>query len=90
MTSKAPTGGTTSPINGQFYDGGQFIPDHGAYCGKGKNRVTREEFNRVAALVESTGNTLEYRETTGEFVVVIPGGNLMYRARTLSTIAKAY
>ena len=40
-----------SPVNGQFYNGGEFIPDTGAYCGKGKNKVSRDEFARVAAAV---------------------------------------
>jgi hypothetical protein len=89
-TIKAPAGGIVSVVNGRFYAGGEFIPDTGAYCGKGKNRATPAEFARVAEAVAATGNTLEYREATGEFVVVIPGGNLMFRARSLATIAKAY
>ena len=29
----APAGGHVSPVNGQWYDGGQFMPDHGLFCG---------------------------------------------------------
>lgn len=85
-----PAGGTVSPVNGQFYNGGEFIPDTGAYCGKGKNKVSRDEFARVAAAVAATGRRLEYRESTGEFVVFMPTGNVYVRAARLATIARAF
>jgi hypothetical protein len=90
MTNRAPTGGITSAVNGQFYEGGQFSPEHGLFCGKGKNRVTKAEFDRVSSLVSAAGKTLEYREETGEFVVLYVGGNIMFRARSLATLAKAF
>ncbi|HVL13590.1 MAG TPA: hypothetical protein VM529_13565 [Gemmata sp.] len=31
---KAPAGGLVSAVNGQFYEGGQFVPEHGLYCGR--------------------------------------------------------
>lgn len=33
FTTQAPIGGRVSPVNGQFYVGGQFMPDHGLFCG---------------------------------------------------------
>lgn len=30
---KAPTGGMTSNVNGEFYAGGKFMPETGLYCG---------------------------------------------------------
>ena len=39
MSLQAPVGGHVSIVNGQFYKGGQFVPDHGLFCGKaGKKR----------------------------------------------------
>jgi hypothetical protein len=32
--TKAPAGGLVSVVNGQFYEGGQFTPDSGLYCGR--------------------------------------------------------
>ncbi len=32
MNFQAPVGGTISPVNDKFYEGGQFIPDTGLYC----------------------------------------------------------
>lgn len=30
---QAPVGGAISPVNDQFYEGGQFMPDTGLWCG---------------------------------------------------------
>jgi hypothetical protein len=32
---RAPSGGTISIINDKHYVGGQFVPEHGLFCGKG-------------------------------------------------------
>lgn len=32
--SKAPAGGMASNVNGNWYEGGQFMPEHGLFCGK--------------------------------------------------------
>jgi hypothetical protein len=90
MTNKAPTGGMTSAVNGQFYEGGEFMPDHGHYCGRGKNRVTRVAFDVVAEMVRADGKELVYDERYGEFRVLYQTGNVMYRARALATIAKCF
>lgn len=42
-TIHAPAGGHVSPVNGQLYDGGQFMPDHGLFCGM-------SERNQLAAI----------------------------------------
>lgn len=88
--AKAPAGGIISVVNGQFYNGGEFIPDTGEYCGRGKNRVARGEFDRVARAVAAAGKRLEFRESTGEFVVFYATGNIYIRAASLRTIAKAF
>jgi hypothetical protein len=31
--SKAPSGGMASKVNGQWYEGGEFMPLHGLFCG---------------------------------------------------------
>ena len=31
---RAPVGGCVSRVNGEFYNGGEFMPDHGLFCGK--------------------------------------------------------
>lgn len=31
---RAPAGGTISIINDKHYEGGQFVPEHGLFCGK--------------------------------------------------------
>ena len=42
---KANKGGQVSPVNGCDYAGGQFMPEHGEYCGCGAGRVRREVLN---------------------------------------------
>ena len=88
--AKAPAGGIVSVVNGQFYNGGEFIPDTGEYCGRGRNKVGRDRFDRVARAVAAAGKRLEFRESTGEFVVLYPTGNIMVRAASLATIEKAF
>lgn len=48
MTLKAPAGGLVSPVNGQFYNGGEFIPDTGLFCGK-KGAKRREKVEKATA-----------------------------------------
>jgi hypothetical protein len=79
-----------SAVNGQFYHGGEFTPDHGKYCGRGKNRVTESQFAAVAAKVAAAGKVLEVSEQTGEFVVKSLTGNGLFRAASLKTIAKCF
>lgn len=31
---RAPAGGTISIINDKHYEGGQFVPEHGLFCGR--------------------------------------------------------
>jgi hypothetical protein len=48
MPAKAPKGGLVSRVNGQFYEGGEFIPDHGLFCGK-KGAVRRKKVDAATA-----------------------------------------
>ena len=90
VVNKAIAGGMVSAVNGQWYEGGQFMPDHGKFCGKGRNRVSMDEFSVVEAMVAAQGKSLSYNSATGDFVVKFPTGNIMYRSRSLGTIKKAF
>jgi hypothetical protein len=46
---KACTGGQVSPLNGEEYKGGQFMPEHGDFCGLGKNRIAAARLVAVNA-----------------------------------------
>jgi hypothetical protein len=46
-TMRAPAGGTISIINDKHYDGGQFLPEHGLFCGK-KGAKRQALWNSVA------------------------------------------
>jgi hypothetical protein len=89
-TSRAPRGGVVSAVNGQFYEGGEFTPDHGLYCGKGRNRCTQAAFDDLARKVEAAGKTLVWDEARGDFRILYQGGNCMFRAANLKTLAKLY
>src|SRR5262245_12059902 len=42
--NQAPKGGTTSKVNGWWYEGGQFLPLHGLFAGKaGARRKARAD-----------------------------------------------
>lgn len=51
MSAKAPAGGIVSVINGRYYSGGEFVPDHGRSCGRGEKPGMREEAGRIAAAI---------------------------------------
>jgi hypothetical protein len=89
MTAKAPKGGIVSHVNGQFYEGGEFVPDTGLYCGIGKNRVSRAAFDVVAQKAASRNWTLRFNEAHGLFQVCFATGNTVFSARNLATINKA-
>lgn len=85
---KAPKGGIVSPVNGQFYEGGEFAPDTGLYCGKGKNRVTKVEFDDLAERVKAKhGWTLIFDEKQDRFRLMHPTGNGMAGAKTLKGLS---
>jgi len=48
-TLKAPTGGATSIVNGARYEGGQFMPLTGLFCGKKGERRKQKWEKAVAA-----------------------------------------
>ena len=85
---KAPKGGQVSVVNGQFYEGGEFMPDHGRFCGKGKYKVTAADFDAMAAhIMAARGWTLRYNEAKDVFQAVLATGNVMSSARSLRTLA---
>jgi hypothetical protein len=90
MVGKAPAGGMTSAVNGNWYEGGQFTPDHGKCCGKGKNRVTAARFDQVRALVEADGKVLVYDEKWGDFRVKWQTDLVVLHAANLETIARCF
>ena len=93
---KAPKGGITSEVNGQWYNGGEFTPDTGLYCGRGKNRVTAARFAEVAAHMTKLGYSLRYSDKhehfeatrTVRFADVATTDQIFFTARNLSTFAK--
>ncbi len=91
---KAPKGGMVSAVNGQFYEGGEFVPDHGKYCGKGSNRVTKDRLAEVAARMALAPLyqtcTLRFSEINDRFEIVYPGGNIMMGSKNLGTLAKLF
>lgn len=86
MPAKAPIGGIVSQVNGQFYNGGEFVPETGLYCGKGKNRVAKPEFDAMAMAAASNGYSLEYNEKFDNFRVLTANGNCYVSARQLKTL----
>lgn len=44
---KAAVGGQVSPINGEEYKGGQFMPETGEFCGLGKNRIAKSKLDSI-------------------------------------------
>ena len=44
--NQAPKGGMTSQVNGQWYEGGEFMPEHGLFCGK-KGEVRRKKVEKA-------------------------------------------
>lgn len=90
---KAPKGGMVSAVNGQFYEGGEFLPDHGRCCGQGKNAVTRTVFDGIAERAALRGWKLIFSETYGDFRLVLADGHrlagqVMFTAANVKTLAK--
>ena len=52
---QAPKGGHVSPVNGQFYEGGQFMPDHGLFAGLSEKKQLTLINNALAARVAESG-----------------------------------
>lgn len=86
-SNKAPQGGMTSAVNGQWYEGGEFMPIHGQFCGKGRNKVTAERFAEVAAAAAAKGYELFWNETAETFQLR-KNGNGYFSAKKLSSLAK--
>ena len=76
MNNKAPAGGTTSKVNGHWYDGGKFIPVHGLFCGvAGAKRSVKWEKAKTANKAKDLGGDkmFEVTEYTGGGTWVIVG-----------------
>lgn len=68
MTHQAPAGGIVSSVNGQFYKGGEFTPEHGLFCGK-KGAARKTKWEKFAAI----GRTVDLGGTN--FYEVCSGGS---------------
>jgi hypothetical protein len=96
MPANAPKGGLVSEVNGQFYEGGEFLPDTGLYCGKGKNRVEKSKVDAANAKAAAKGWRVAFNEATGNFEiyrsVTFTGGVVAeqktFTARSFATLAK--
>lgn len=83
---KAPKGGIVSAVNGQFYEGGEFLPDHGKFCGRGRNRIAQATFEDIAArLLDAKGWTLRYVDKFDAFQAFNGDGLVMWTAKSART-----
>ena len=68
-TNKAPAGGITSAVNGVRYEGGQFTPETGIYCGRSgaKRRKAVERFTPAGRVYGSpdAGRLFEVERRAG-------------------------
>lgn len=88
MSTKAPKGGIVSPVNGQFYEGGEFTPDHGKFCGKGRNAITKARHDEIFARAQSQGWTFVYDARFDDYRFLSqPYGLVMFRSKTVATLA---
>lgn len=86
-TNKAPAGGMTSVVNGQRYEGGEFMPITGMFCGRGKNRVTTARFEEAKELAAAAGYELRWQESFKVFGL-FRNGNRFFAAANLETLAR--
>ncbi len=84
--NKAPVGGMVSVVNGQRYEGGEFMPVTGLFCGKGKNKVSAAAFEAAKVALALKGKGLVYDEQFAHFAVLAPGGNKLATAANLNTL----
>lgn len=54
---RAPAGGIVSMVNDKYYVGGQFLPEHGLFCGK-SGAKRKALWDRVSTKVDLGGNSL--------------------------------
>lgn len=74
--TQAPAGGMTSKVNGQWYEGGEFMPVHGLFCGKsGAKRAAKWEQAKTSGIAVDLGGSQMYevREYAGNGVWVVRG-----------------
>lgn len=59
--NRAPEGGMVSAVNGQRYEGGEFMPEHGLYCGLGGARIRKTELEAIKSKMDEN-NRIEWDE----------------------------
>jgi len=82
--AKAPAGGVTSAVNGRFYNGGEFIPDHGRSCGSPSGKADKIE--QARAIAGRLGWEFFVAES-GDYVARRPGGG-GYRAASIAGLLR--
>ncbi len=65
MIFQAPVGGAISPVNRQHYEGGQFMPDTGLFCGIKKKAKKFAKTDRNWSDLVITNNLLVYARFAG-------------------------
>lgn len=86
--NKAPIGGTASVVNGQWYEGGEFMPEHGLFCGRGKNRIAASQVELVNAT--SATYRIEWNESRLVFQLIRKSDNyLVCSAAGINSLKKA-
>jgi hypothetical protein len=58
---QAPAGGAVSRVNGERYEGGEFMPEHGLYCGNGSPKVKVAELESIRSKL-GENDRIEWRE----------------------------
>lgn len=92
--AKAPAGGMTSRVNGQWYEGGEFMPVTGEYCGCGKNRVAVAKLAQINGTL--TGCEIVWNESAKVFQLVrsvsfsngTTGRQVVMSAASIKTLAE--
>ena len=92
--AKASAGGMTSRVNGQWYDGGEFMPVTGEYCGCGKNRITVATLEKINANL--SGCEIAWNESAKIFQLLrsvrfangTTGRQVMFSAANIKTLTK--
>lgn len=71
---RAPAGGIVSMVNDKHYVGGQFLPEHGLFCGKGgaKRKATWDRFSDDSKRDLGGGKLyeVEYNYAPGNWCVI--------------------
>lgn len=92
MNFQAPAGGAISPVNNQFYEGGQFIPDTGLYCGLGKKARRHRHIDRNWSDIVITQTLFVYARYAGsgyeKYLVKSPFGSIEEASAFVAEVLK--